>query len=904
MSSLHLHFGLQYDHIIAPRPLEESGVLYAGPQRLLLWLEQRLGLAGHADDNDHLRIASWRSLLEHYLARRDDVWYRASFEADPLATAADLLSKRDELIGAGWSFRPTSDMPNRLRVWAELEQLHREGKAGALPPGRSDRLEVVIAALQARNACPFASITLAEPISLLPPAWQRLFGLWPDRCRIHSLPKPQPTTDLGRWQLRLLGQSAHDGPQKQNLQGDGSLLILRSRRARDAAAFWAVVLRRNAALRPLMVVTADDRMLDTALVREGLPGMGIPSSSQARPPLQLLKLAMAFLWEPIQVERLLEFVSLPIKPLDEALSLHIARHFSTRPGIEGPEWQATINQFFKKAEAIRPTEITHLRSQFQFWFARKRYAAHQEAPLADAKSLYDYIQQWAQHSLRQQANRYPSLFILAQQARKVSELLELWPKRSITQLELERIVRTIFEPAPASFQPEEAGHLPWVSHPGAVCGPIDEVCWWNFVEFEPSWFFDSWTRAERQYLAAQGVCPTTPQQQNARQIFHRTRPVLWARRRVILIIPDEVDGQPTLPHPLWSELTATFDQMETITAHTDAPHAWRPHIALPSLQPIASCPLPQPVARIHFRPVCPPERPVESLSSLETLCYYPHIWLFRYWLELESAPLLHIVDRDKLMGNLAHRLFEQLLAQKDVLKWSHNQLSSWIEDRLARLMRQEAVSLLQYGCEPERIALQHHLSTAAWRLLDHLRHNGWQIAATEQPLQGPFADIELRGVADLVLQRGSEWAVIDLKWSGKTFRIQQLKNQEDLQLTCYARLVTAGKGFAHSAYFILKQGVLLCRDKHAFAHAHIVGNDSRNDQQIKAEIWQKMEHTWRWRMAQLSQGLLEIRTEATKDELDRHPDLVDDRFDAMSLLEMKSTDPPFDDYKVLIGLVE
>ncbi len=906
MAAIHLHFGLQYDHVVAPRGAREAGMLYAGPRRLLHWLERYLGLDGHEDDNRHLRIAVWRRLLDRYVSNRPAVFFAASFRTDPLATAADLLDRRDELVDAGWSFLAEAGMPERLRVLAELEQHQRQDAALGLPAGMTDRLRQVCDLLDQEGPQAFASIHLAEPLELLSPGWRRLFARWSDRLVADALPRHAADTDLGHLQARLLGHTPVDA--RVPARGDGTLLVWRSRYARDAAAFLAALMRHNDHFRPLMVVTADDRTLDTALAREGFPGMGIPSSSLARPPLQLLKLAQAFLWEPVQIDRILEFVSLPVKPLDDELAHHIARHLSRRPGIEGPEWQAAIGAFFRETETKRPHLLDDIRRAYQFWFERRRYPMEEGAPLGEVRRLYAHIERWALNALRQQANRYPSLFLLASQARKVGELLEMWPRHYITALELERLVRTIFEPAPASFEPEEAGHLPWVSAPGALTGPTDEVCWWNFIEFEPTWFFDLWTPQERAWLRRSGAEPLSPLQLNARHICHRNRPVLMARRRLVLIIPDEVDGREAMPYPLWSEVAAAFTDTAPLTVRLDEPDTCEQVLRdagfrLPEYVTIAPAPLPRPEPRVHFRPVCPPRREVESLSSLEALFYYPHIWLFRHWLGLEDTPLFQVVNEATLTGNLAHRVFEYLLSEADVLHWNRAQLEHWLEATLDRLVRQEGVVLLQFGRESERVALRRTLARAAWRLLDMIRRDGWQVKATEQHLEGPFADIRVRGIADLVLERGDELAIIDLKWGGKAHRADLIRNEADIQLTCYAHLACNGQGFAHTAYFIIKQGVMLARTDAAFSEAQTFGG-SQPAEEVQQTIWHRMEQTWRWRMTQLQNGMLEVRTSRTKEALDRTADAYLYGFDPFDLFEMKADDHPFDEYKVLLGLVE
>jgi hypothetical protein len=60
-----------------------------------------------------------------------------------------------------------------------------------------------------------------------------------------------------------------------------------------------------------------------------------------------------------------------------------------------------------------------------------------------------------------------------------------------------------------------------------------------------------------------------------------------------------------------------------------------------------------------------------------------------------------------------------------------------------------------------------------------------------------------------------------------------------------------------------------------------------------------MEATMQWRMDQLKQGLVEIRCRHTLNELEAAYGA-----EQLDILEMKDRDAPFDDFKVLIGLVD
>ncbi len=124
-----------------------------------------------------------------------------------------------------------------------------------------------------------------------------------------------------------------------------------------------------------------------------------------------------------------------------------------------------------------------------------------------------------------------------------------------------------------------------------------------------------------------------------------------------------------------------------------------------------------------------------------------------------------------------------------------------------------------------------------------------------------------------------------------------IRNGEDLQLVLYARLLPPPENWAHTAYFILEEGKMIARNKSAFRDA-LSAHDTDDHRDACAQIFERMERTFRWRMTQLEKGVLEIRTARTAPELDAlyAETLID-------LLEMKSEDARWDDYRTLLDFL-
>lgn len=899
-----LYFGLALDESVHPLPSGTRGnTHYLGPNGLLHTLESHLGLSGHDNNIDYLRTAQYRQALSQYLADHPKAFFATSFAADQMATAAELLSRRDELLLAGWDFAAKGDAPTRLQCLAQLEAGLQQGEPVKLSMGTADRWKAILLQLAHRQQ-PFREVNLVEPWDHLPPHLCTLFNqLRADGVAIKQIavPERKDPTDLGHFQRAINGQSKA----KKEPAADGSLLVLKGPNESTLAAWIAACLRLNEDLRPLCLIGDKSRLLDDYLTLEGLPGMGLPAASLARPTLQVLKLVSVFLWDPIDPYKIMEFVSLAVKPLEDELAHRIAIHMAQTPGLRGEGWYVMINRYFEELEfqaawdkSLNPAAI---RAQYRFWFERQRYDRSATVPKGEVVEVFAYLRRWALQVFEDKGANNPSFMVLAEQAKRVVELLQALPEDQLSHLELERIVRTIYEPAPVQFRQTEVGHLPFILRPASLVGTADRLLWWNFSQQDTEHFFSRWYDRERNWLSARKVLPDGPSHENARLIWQRKLPVLQTRDQLILIVPATKEGKATEPHPLMGQLEAAFTDLQAFTFDLESGRgemAFASIFHLPSYRELEIRQLgrPKPFLELATEGLGA-QREAETLSSLETLFYYPYQWVLRHQIKLRKSAILSVVPDNTLMGNLAHRFFQRLLNQKRE-KWDQAAVYQWIEGESRRLLGQEGAGLLLYGREPERLAFINKVKYAAWSLVNLVQQNNWQVRGTEQELQGKFLGIPVKGRADLVLEKEGELAVIDLKWRGSSRRERQIRNEEDLQLVLYSRLLTEDTHWAHTAYFVIEDGKMISRNELAFRDITAVQPDA-DHREVNERILEKMEATYHWRMEQIQAGKIEIRCEQTAEALDEFygPELLD-------LLEMRTGNAPFDDYSTLINLVE
>ena len=900
-----IYFGLALDESSYPQKESTCGGLqYLGPQKFLLLLEAHLGLSRNPANNDYLRIEQFRQALIKFLELNPEAFFEASFKADPFATATSLLQRRDELLLAQWDFKIEPSMPKRLKAMAMIESIIKTEKELKLAAGFADRIHEVLQHLT-KQTVPIQQLFLAEPKDLLPGYFQAILSILEQNATQITTLKPtiaREDSDLNRFKNLLLAGSVKS---KSPLKGDGSLLILKGKRENQLASYLAAMVRKKETFRPVCLIPNKSTVLDNALTQEGMPSMGILSASLARPSLQVLKLVPVFLWNPINPYKILEFASLSVKPLHEELASRIALQMAQSPGIKGEGWYIMLNRFFDelkiRAEKDAKLDEKEIKEQYSFWFERKRYDISKTVPKADVIEIYHYLNQWAYKTYEDSGNKNQSMLVLSSQAQRIKELLEELPETQLTNLQLERIVRTIYEPSPVELHTKAVGCLPHVHQANAFVGDVDHLVWWNFIQNERDHFFSKWYKKELAYFEENGVYLEGPEQQNARLIWLRKRPILYTQQQLILAIPEKINGSEVHPHTLLGDLEANFTNLEAISISintADEALHLKDWFELPDWQELKRRQLGSPKPMLHIKTKDSlHQRVYETLTSLESLFYYPYQWVFKYQIKLQQSSILSVVKDNTLMGNLAHRLFERLLKNEAIYDWDKAQLDRWFDQEAPDLMNREGATLMLYGREPERIGFLRRVKFAAWSIINLIRNNDWKIEATEQSIEGNFLNVPINARADLVLKRGEERAVIDLKWRGARRRERIIRNEEDLQLVLYSNLLAEGQDWAHTAYFIMENGKMIARNNLAFKEIIAVNPEARHEE-INQRILQTMEATYNWRIGQLQKGLVEIRCAQTQLDLEElyGSELLD-------ILEMKSNDAPFDDYRTLINLI-
>jgi ATP-dependent helicase/nuclease subunit B len=894
---------------VRPRVPARLGEPAWSPAQLLRDLHLRLGLP-QTEATAAERVPTYARALDAVVKSAAErgtptatPFYAKSFAVDSLGTAKTLLAWRDALVDAGWNGKPVAGGGDRLDALAAIELAGDE----PFPPGRADCLARIEEELRTSPKHRiYDALTLVEDHALWPARWQSVFELLEQRGTVITQLVPEladnpalgagtASTDLAVLQQMLRG----DIPSRRKdegsaVRGDGTLLLLRGDTPGDLAELTAALLAKHRES-AVVVRGGGGALLDAALARHGLPQQGQAGSSEWRPAMQLLPLALELAYAPRDPYRVLELLTLPVGPFQGMLGAHLARAVAKQPGVGGTEW---IQQKAKVTQRLRESRLrvgaaegivhpqpamdadadAHVAERMQrvtAWIeapcigAADGPGAPREALLAVATRVRTFLQK--RLALPEGVGVAIYGGALAQADAMVAALSrdhhDFIPREEMRHL-LDSVVRSADS---LDLSIETAGRIDHVDHPSALLAAANTVVFWGFVsgtERRPT--LPPWHRAERAALEAAGVVFPDPGELLTIESHAWRRGILAARERVIFVVPSTVKGEPVAAHPTWDEIAARLGLHDDksaacITHYPQAILASASAAALVPLTTIDLLHLPEgraawtiPAARI----AAASDVVQTSATALDTLASCPLRFVLARYAKLRAGALAKVASGPLLNGSLGHRLVEELHRER-AFELDDGAFAIRAESVLEALLATEGATLLLAGAAFERSQLVPQLVKAMRELRFYLVDSGWRIAAVEEAVETTSTLGTLSGRIDVRLENDEgKQAVLDLKW-GASSKQKLIEGGRAVQLAAYVHALHAKdaseprQSLPPAAYFTLSSGKVLTSDARMG-----LNEDDTLDGATLDDTWRRVEKTARLVQESLRGG--KIYVAATK----------------------------------------
>ena len=254
-----------------------------------------------------------------------------------------------------------------------------------------------------------------------------------------------------------------------------------------------------------------------------------------------------------------------------------------------------------------------------------------------------------------------------------------------------------------------------------------------------------------------------------------------------------------------------------------------------------------------------------------------------------------------LYGNLAHRTAELLWEDKKILKYSDKELEKIVRTQTDLKIQQEGTLLLM---DKHKVALKDYTEKTVAALVDlvkMIKNNGWSILSAEQAHESK-KEIALFGFIDLVLYRGKELAIVDLKWGGLGGRRSELIKNKELQLVIYDQMLKAKDIRIHLHYYIVSAQTMIGKNNVAFKETVVI-NSQNEELTERLALWQKMVNTYKLRFEELNQGNIEVGDGMSLWEINGRPEFYEENEDYLQVPQTKTIkeEDKYSVYKSIIG---
>ncbi|MDA1076094.1 MAG: PD-(D/E)XK nuclease family protein, partial [Proteobacteria bacterium] len=852
-------------------PRTSIGEITLGPRGFLDLLETELGLPPVLTMSAE-RIIAYRGVLK--ALDNPDRFYHRSFAVDPVNVARTLLAWRDQWFEAGWKGKFAPGVQRRLADMAEIESR----ASVAVAPGPGQRAQRALAALASRRT-QIQCLTLLDDPQTLTRCWRDLaqqigYELDPG---IRLMPQAKPGSDLHLLQTKLL--DGVDGPTIE-LKGDGSLLILRSATKDISARAVGELIRSESRseskeagpgrYHSVVLAERDGIIVDNALERSGLPRCGFQHYSQFRAVAQVLKLVLGLVWQPVNPHLLMQFLIHPLSPLKSHVRQRLSEAVAAQPGVGGRAWQAALAQIaeIEASQGAGEKAIAQTLSEVAYWCVSVRYAPT-GAPIEPLGERTQRINNWLIGRLAfeegsGQRSAYAAAVAQCQALLMAFARLSEQGVEKLAKTDLDRLVDEVTQQQPDPESYAEVGHVRAATSASAIDQRWNTVYWWDMALSRSDLRYP-WSARELEDLAANGVELASVDQRLGWRAEQWLKPIVNAVDRLVLVIHDQDKSQ----HPLMVQIARRFSGLKTLNLDEallqgDSEPLLQAGI---SVEPIVCLSLPSPRRWWHLPETQSlPERETESYSSLNKLFFSPHQWVLDYAARLRPGRAEDVNDDARLFGSLAHRLFEEFFCTQDTWQTLQPaQMQAWLDHTTPRLIEQEGAVLMEPGRGVERQRIESILGVSLQRLVAHLRRARITSVTAEHHERRPWLDTHIQGDLDLLLTRddGCE-LILDAKWGSELYHGEAIAANEQLQLATYAYLRKSATGtnlWPYPAYYIITSGNIVAPDTAMFPDALVFPPDQPVD---LAQLWDRAAETYRWRRAQLLNGVIEVNVDGAR----------------------------------------
>ena len=831
----------------------EVGNIYCGNTQLLQRLLFYAGIPYLPVSNEE-RIAYYYTCMQGKVDASSPFYN--SFKTDSVGMSRTILEWRDTLVEVGWNAKAYTGDSIKLSMLRDIEPED-------MPKGEADYWYLLIKFASAGRMLPenmnvvvtCAKHEIKPHIAYILDKQQEL-GVSVEYC---TEKQSCATGNLGKIQEAIIGKSKEkillDG-------GDDTFRYISFVNEDDALRYVAT----EPIEKSTVYFCSNPKRFDNTLRLLGKPAIGSSMSSGSPQVVQLFMLGNGLFEYPLNIHRIIEWLNLPINPIDRKLRRTLCNALTESGGINNAEWNKAMSDYITSTEDEK--------EQKDFAKQVENFLPLPQSPTVDVenvKAFNENLRVWATNKLAMEKFSYDE--IVREQIASVKsycstliKMLENVPAE-FCFLDLQLWCRSIAQPSTyAQYDAEVSSHMV-ISTMGDIHDVADSIVW--FPAEDPgvvAYPFEMFNDAELAETETGGAMPYKREQYTLMNQVAMQRMLLNAKSLTI-IEAEKCNGEKVARHPLVLQLNECIKGgLKSIAQHkllSDECMVIDRQVINQNENPILIELGEQVNLKERHERYEDIAKQAESYSSLSQLIQHPFAYVCERCAKLDDQTVPSAQDLDKTLGNVAHLIIERVFGDSKSIEEAcglygdRTKYEAIFEESVNEkglLLRQP-----EYAIDLRRLREKMH--EALDKLAKTIIANHLTVDACEyefEPAEWSEAgeNVKLGSRADMLLSDDKGGKVIfDFKYSRSKSRKTEIEENRALQLEVYRYMAKQKFGKdtnVRVAYILLPDVTILTADE--FNDIDVINLKS---DRACADVIAEAAMSYRFRWEQLKAGKIE-----------------------------------------------
>lgn len=830
----------------------EVGNIYCGNTQLLQRLLFYAGIP-YLPASIEERIAHYHACMQTQID--DSSPFYKSFKIDSAGMSRTVLAWRDALVEVGWNMKSYAGSSVKLSVIRDIEPED-------MPRGEADYWNMLIKIVAERNILPLAIniVVTCREVEVKPHIVYILSKLQQAGTSVEYQPVNNPTADgnLGKIQDALLNASKEKISLNAN---DDTFNYVQFANEDDALRYVA-----TKEIDPSAVYyCAKPKRFDNTLRLLGKPTIGSSLMAGSPQVVQLFMLGNGLFEFPLNVNRIIEWLNMPISPIDGELRRVLCNALVDSGGINNSDWNKAKDDYLNNKTEEEQRKIAKQYDQFL------PIPQSNIIDVAKVKVFNENLRAWA--SKRLAMINFPYEEIVKEQIATIESycttLLKMLESASndFNFIKLQLWCKNIAQPGVYSqFNAETNSHTT-ISSMGDIHDTANSVVWFpaedSGVVVYP---FDMLNNTEYNEAESCGAMLYNREHHSLINQSAMLR-ILLNTKRLTIIEATKCNGEKVTRHPLVLQLNERIDGgLKSITQSRSISeeHLYTDHKVINLSDNPTRIQLDKQVKLIErYERETNDAKKAESYSSVSQLIQHPFTYVCERCAKIKDLEMPSTQDLNRTLGNVAHLIIEKVFGEKsfdDACKYYKAEYKTIFEEAVNEkglLLRlpEHAISLS---------SLERKMWDALGRLAKIISDNDLSVYACEYDFSPAIwteagENVILGSRADMVLNdRYGGKVIFDFKYSNSKSRKTDIEENLALQLEVYRYM--AKKEFGKQtpvrvAYVHLPNVIIFTADDFILPDEQsiLVKNEERKDNDIMREAG----NSYKLRWEQLKTGVIE-----------------------------------------------